>query len=295
VLLLPLLALWMAAASASDYAGAEACRNCHPGQFAAQSATAHTRSLARSKPSQPGDWAFGAGMQAITFVTRLNSEYYREEAQTWYRRLGGIGRTPGHTSANGIRERIFDPAATILRCFACHSTGPLEVTEERGIVPNELGVRCETCHGPAAAHVGDPARVKPQNPARLTADAMNRLCGECHRMPAKELNEPGLRDPWNARHQPFMLAASNCFMRSNGRLNCTTCHPAHRPVATEPAAYSQACRQCHAAPKHKVAAGARACVECHMPSVRPQPYLEFANHRIAVYGADPMLPVKGTR
>lgn len=290
------LAFWLAAASAAGYAGAEACRNCHPAQFRSQLATAHARSLTRSKPPQPGDWAFGAGLQAITFVTRLNAEYYLEEAQTWYRALDGLGHTPGHVSANGIRERIFDPSATILRCFACHSTGPLEVSEQRGIVPNELGVRCEACHGPASAHAAEPARIKPENPAAMNGLSMNQLCGQCHRMPSKEPDESSLRDPWNARHQPFLLAASNCFVRSNGRLRCSTCHQAHQPVVTESAAYTAVCRQCHETVHHKTAALDRgACVDCHMPAVRPQPYLKFANHRIAIYGADPMLPVKASR
>ena len=46
----------------------------HPAEFAAQSASAHAHTLAPAKAPQPGDWAFGAGVQAITFVSRVDRE-----------------------------------------------------------------------------------------------------------------------------------------------------------------------------------------------------------------------------
>src|SRR5262245_45580868 len=99
--ILTLLWLNIAAAAAPGYAGAAACGTCHRAQFAAQTASAHARALAPSKPPQPGLWAFGAGVQAITFVSRLNAETYVELDETWYRRLDGIGRTPGHATPGG--------------------------------------------------------------------------------------------------------------------------------------------------------------------------------------------------
>src|SRR5438128_4038146 len=82
--------------TAADYAGAEVCAKCHPSQFAAQSSSAHANALAPSKPPQHGLWAFGAGVQAITFVSRVDPESYIEQDETWYRKINGIGRTPGH-------------------------------------------------------------------------------------------------------------------------------------------------------------------------------------------------------
>lgn len=289
--LLP-LSFWLADVSGSGYAGAESCRKCHAAEFAAQSSSGHAHALAHAQPPQPGDWAFGAGLQAITFVRRLDSEYYLEEGESWYRALGGYARTPGHTSSSGVRDRIFDPSAALLRCFACHSTGPLRVSADQRIEPSELGVRCEVCHGPAAAHAREPARFHPQNPGKLTADELNRFCGDCHRMPAAAGEAPNLRDPWNARHQPLLLAASACFQKSKGRLSCLSCHSPHAPLEHKLAAYDAACGRCHAHPLHKLAIAGRACVACHMPAVEAQPHLIFANHRIAVYSpADPMSPI----
>jgi hypothetical protein len=183
--------------SAADYAGSGVCRDCHPSESAAQSASEHTHALTRSQSPQPGEWAFGAGAQAITFVRRLDSESYLEESRSWYSALDGYARTPGHTDSAGVRDRFFDPSAAILRCFACHSTGQLRVSSDQTIMPAEPGVHCEVCHSPAAAHIRDPARLRPQNPGRFTAGELNQFCGQCHRMPAATGESPNLSDTWN--------------------------------------------------------------------------------------------------
>lgn len=287
-----LLLLFAAVLSAADYAGAGACAKCHPTEFTAQSGSAHAHAIAPSKAPQPGEWAFGSGAQAITFVTRVDEGHYREEGQSWYRRLNGYARTPGAARAAGTLYRVFDPAAAILRCFSCHSTGPLTVSDHQTIAPREFGVRCEACHGAAAAHAADPARVHPVNPGKLSADQLNALCGNCHRMPSGADETPDLRNPWNMRHQPLLLAASACFQQSKGRLSCLTCHSPHAPLQQNLVAYNAACSKCHASPRHKQPVAGRACASCHMPSVKPQSYLVFANHRIAVYGTtDPLTPL----
>jgi len=287
------LALFAAALPASDYAGAAACRSCHQTEFESQSATGHAKSLSRSRPGQPGDWAFGAGTQAITFVSRLDRENYLEHGESWFTRLDHFGPTPGHRAPGGVRYRIFDPAAGILRCFSCHSTGGVSLDAEGAIQPAELGVRCEDCHGPSAGHAAEPEKVRAMNPARLSAAQISDLCGACHRMAMGATASPRLSDPWNARHQPLMLAASSCFAGSKGGLSCLSCHRPHIGVERHPSAYDGACRRCHPAQRHTVATAGRVCTECHMPAVKPVPGLSFANHRIAVYApTDPLNPVR---
>jgi hypothetical protein len=279
------------AVASGEYAGADACKSCHPAEYAAQSATPHAKALSRSRAGQPGEWAFGAGAQAITFVSRADSDHYLEHGESWYTKLGRYARTPGHREAGGVRYRTFDPSAAVLRCFACHSTGPVSLAEDGSIVPAELGVRCEDCHGAAAAHVRDPQRVRPMQPARLSATEINEKCGACHRMPLGPDATVNLRNPWNARHQPLMLAASACFQRSGGRLSCLTCHGGHAAVERG-AAYNGKCLRCHGAVRHTDPVAEKACVECHMAAVTPGPGLAFANHRIGIYEArDPMTPV----
>jgi hypothetical protein len=280
------------AAGPADYAGAEACRPCHAANFKSQSNTSHARALAPSSPSQHGDWAFGAGLQAITFVTRIDRESYREDGLTWYRSLNGYAITLGQHDEKGVIFRTFDPAARILKCFACHSTGPLSLGKEDEVIPHELGVRCEVCHGPAAAHVSDPAHNPLRTPAQLTAAAMNRFCAQCHRTDSETGEElTDLRDARNARDQTLRLAASACFRRSNGRLNCITCHPPHRQLDQNASSYDVRCQICHASQVHRQPVAGQACVSCHMPRIPNGPYLSFANHRIAVYSpGNPILP-----
>lgn len=284
--------LLLVAVSASDYTGAETCAKCHPSEFEAQSASAHARALARSTARQPGEWAFGAGEQAITFVSRVDLEHYREEGRSWYRKLNGYAATPGAATAAGTTYRLFDPSGAILRCFSCHSTGPLSLAVDDAILPHESGVRCEACHGPGAAHVRSPAQFHLENPRRLTADQLNDFCGACHRMPLGGNETIDFRDAWNVRHQPPTLAASTCFRQSQGKLSCLTCHSPHAPLERRLTAYDAACKTCHAAPKHTHPVGARSCAGCHMPQVQPKQGLSFANHRIAIYSqSDPLLPV----
>lgn len=285
------------AASSSDYAGAETCRPCHAVNFSAQSTGGHAHALARSAVPQPGDWAFGAGLQAITFVTRIDRESYREDGLSWYRSLNGYAVTPGQADEKGVVFRTFDPGARILSCFACHSTGPITVSENEEVIPHELGVRCEVCHGPAAAHVKDPALNRLRTPAQLSAMGMNRFCAQCHRTDAESGAElTDLRDARNAKSEPLRLAASACFVRSNGRLNCLTCHDPHKPLEQTASAYDARCLTCHANPTHRQPVAGQACATCHMPMIPDGPHLAFANHRVAIYAArNPLVPVPTPR
>src|SRR4051794_1502664 len=129
--------LAMRAEAATSYAGAAACRPCHAAIFAQQSASQHAKALAKSTGSQPPEWAFGAGAQAITFVRRIDPETYVEEGLTWFRAAGKFDITPGHPDSGPVRFRTLDPAAGILRCFSCHSTGAVTLAADESIVPAE--------------------------------------------------------------------------------------------------------------------------------------------------------------
>lgn len=273
----------------AQYAGSSVCAKCHVAESATQSRTGHALALARSSGNQSGEWAFGAGNQAITFVSRLNENDYLEHGETWYRASNALAITPGHQNTEGLRYRVFDPAAGILRCFACHSTGELKIADDGAIVPSELGVNCEVCHGPGAAHSAKPAQVHPRNPGKMNGVQMNALCGECHRVQSSADDGSNLLDPWNSRHQPLLLAASACFQKSAGKLSCITCHAPHQSLEVKQASYNAACVSCHAKPRHVTAVADRACTECHMPAVKLNANLAFANHRIAIYSPDDSL------
>jgi hypothetical protein len=265
-----------------QYAGSKSCAPCHPLQSASQAKTGHARSLASG--GDKADWAFGAGDQAVTYVSRINDEFYLEHGLTWFAASKSMKITPGHRNEAGERYRTFDPDAAILRCFQCHSTGPLRLTESFSIQPSEPGVNCEACHGPGADHKAI------RNPRKLPAAQINDLCGTCHRMPAPAGTNTDWSNPWNARHQPLYLAESACFKNSQGRLSCLTCHPAHQPVSRRASDYDRQCSSCHPKVRHKTPVKNQSCAGCHMPAVKPHPDLTFSNHWIGVYSPSKPLP-----
>ncbi|MBL8177949.1 MAG: hypothetical protein JNK48_24945 [Bryobacterales bacterium] len=319
-------------AQSSDYVGAKACAACHPKQAAAQAATGHARSLhaaelhplAAKFPGEwevrgpgyslryrllkgklraqgfdagntidiPVEWAFGAGDQAVTFVTRINEEWHLEHYRTWYAATGKMAPTAGHgqlrpkslAEAMGLPYKTTDPNTGILGCFECHSTGPATAGTDGALRLTEHGVRCEACHGPGARHAATRTKASIGNPRKMTAAELNKFCGRCHRPPASQGVAIDWNYAWNVRHQPVYLSQSACFLRSKGKLSCLSCHDTHGPLVKTAAGYNQKCAACHASPKHRQT-GLTNCVDCHMPRVSPQPPLRFTNHWIGVYGS----------
>ncbi|MEO7650248.1 MAG: multiheme c-type cytochrome [Bryobacteraceae bacterium] len=250
------------------------------------------------------EWAFGAGDQAVTFVSQLDEDSYLEHHFSYYTQPRSLEVTPGHPdrepktvqAALGVTYKTFDPDPKIMRCFECHSTGPLSLGPRMEIRPSEPGVRCEACHGPGQAHVdaatrGETmsSRGKIQNPKRLSAAELNQLCGRCHGAPPAAGVATDWSDPWNTRRQPVYLDHSACFQKSRGALSCLTCHDAHQSVRKNDAPYYTAvCGKCHKAASHPRLRTASQtslarCVDCHMPRVVPQAGLRFTNHWIGIY------------
>ena len=259
---------------AADYAGSDACKACHPAEYAAQSKSAHARALAKGEP----EWAFGAGQQAITYVSQIDGDTYLEHGLSYYPATKSKALTPGHATSEGVKYRTFDPSSAILRCFQCHSTGPLSIAEGRKIAVSEMGIRCEGCHGPAAEHVtAKGGRFTVFNPKLLNGAGANDFCGACHRKPPRPDEDTEWSNPWNVRHQPVYLSQSSCFIKSAGSLTCMTCHEPHSGKTID------SCASCHQGVKHKAAVAGKTCASCHMPRAKAGDRLSFANHWIGVY------------
>jgi len=109
-----------------------------------------------------------------------------------------------------------------VRCLSCHVTGLREMTRNpatgeyarslqtmiaaaTGPRIAELGVGCESCHGPGSQHMtpstggdGSPSiRGAIVNPSKLPADRANEACAQCHAQ-GTSVNGGGFRFPWGS-------------------------------------------------------------------------------------------------
>ena len=130
------------------------------------------------------EWAFGSGLKGITPVGRTADGALVESRLTWYKRLRGFGFTTGATQYNpsNARESLGRELSSelIAGCFGCHTTG--YDPQRQAPARDEMGVRCERCHGPGLEHIkasasGQAAREAIFNPARLEGFAQVQMTG----------------------------------------------------------------------------------------------------------------------
>ncbi len=185
-------------------------------------------------------------------------------------------------------------------------------------VPN--GIDCQRCHGPGQKHVqaASTPGVKPDqiraaivNPKRLSGDRELEVCMQCHLetttaalphdirkfdrapfsyVPGQPLGDfrltfdraGGMGERFEVAHGAYRMRESQCFLKSGGKLRCTTCHDPHNiPRGDEATAhYNAVCLDCHSkAPGAGVTAfkrmptsaphnSAANCIDCHMPKRR---------------------------
>jgi len=178
--------------------------------------------------------------------------------------------------------------------------------------PIPQGIDCQRCHGPGQRHVQaarrpgagrEEIRAAIVNPKRLSAEREIEVCLQCHLetttralpgsilrvdrgpfsyLPGKPLSEfrlsldraGGMGDRYEIASAPYRLRQSQCFLKSEGKLRCTTCHDPHDIPRGAAAAirYNSVCRDCHGAalpPAQSASHTAGAdCVSCHMPKRR---------------------------
>jgi len=177
--------------------------------------------------------------------------------------------------------------------------------------PLPEGIDCQRCHGPGERHVSlasqrapiEQIRAAIVNPKRLAPDREIEVCMQCHLettsldlphsirrfdrgpfsySPGQPLGDfqiafdrPGGIPDFQIAQGAYRLRKSECFIKSAGKLRCTTCHDPH-DIPRGPAAaahYNAVCGTCHAEMlQPAAAAGVHAagadCVGCHMPKRR---------------------------
>jgi tetratricopeptide (TPR) repeat protein len=185
----------------------------------------------------------------------------------------------------------------------------------KGSLPE--GIDCQRCHGPGSKHaqLAKTSGATPQglrnsivNPSRLSVQLQMEVCMVCHlettsfplpnaiqryeRGPfSYKPGEPmsafilnfdhaegkGRDDKFEIVNAAYRLRRSACFLKSSGKLLCTTCHNPHDIPRGEEAArhYAAVCRQCHASTlDQQVKTGRHTrsadCIGCHMPKRRTE-------------------------
>jgi tetratricopeptide (TPR) repeat protein len=273
------------------------------------------------------DYIMGSGRNARAYISRTTRNTLVELPLARYSENGGSwAMNPGYDRPDheGFRRTItYD-------CMFCHNAYPRipagnEQPFAEPVYTGELpqGIDCQRCHGQGKEHIRSGGRAAILNPKRLPADRQMEVCMQCHlettsfplpnALPRYERgpfsykpDEPlsnfilsfdhapgaeGRDDKFELVSAAYRLRKSQCFLKSDGKLTCTTCHNPHQASNS----YDAICAQCHAtissASTHP---SGQDCVTCHMPKRRAEDVVHAAvtDHLIQrTLPRDPLAPL----
>lgn len=254
----------------------------------------------------PMDYAVGSGRRAVAFLYQRDSLLFMSPLN-WYSGSRTWDLAPGYTPDD---PRRFDRRVTD-ECLSCHSGRVAAVGRSLNRYKSppfrEMSIGCENCHGPGRSHVAFHAAGTAHgsatdlivNPARLDPVRRESVCNQCHLQgaariprytrsdfdfrPGQSLEEiwtvlvadSGVTEDGKTRsvNHVQQLHESRCFVESNGRFGCISCHDPHRvPADAERATfYRDKCFQCHkdgscSSPRQERLAKQDSCIACHMPA-----------------------------
>jgi hypothetical protein len=276
-------------------------------------------------------YAIGAGIDGVGYLVR-EGNHILEAPLSYYTQTHGWGLSPAYAG----KEVGFD-RQVMTECLTCHSGRPRPMAGGWGAYDNppfeQLAIGCENCHGPGSLHVKERTNRGPLpgtldrsivNPADLPSWLADNICMRCHEDGDMHVLQPGkaLQDfrpgtpldhtvaifsipftpqspPQSALlHQYMQMILSKCYLRTNGKMTCITCHDPHfEPTASEaPAYYRKKCLMCHTEQSCTVPLARRIrqsppddCITCHMPreKLRTISHSALTNHRIIAYQGEP--------
>src|SRR3954452_9837881 len=94
----------------------------------------------------------------------------------------------------------------------------------------------------------------------------------------------GKNEDFEVAHAAYRLRSSQCFLKSAGKLRCTSCHNPHDIPRGEAAAhrYNAVCQGCHAAPQASGHTAQADCTGCHMAKRRTDDavHIVMTDHKI---------------
>ena len=271
-------------------------------------------------------WVLGSGTRGRAFLIERDGRLFASPLN-WYTQTKQWGLAPGYPPESHKRfEREAGDG-----CLICHAGQMNVDSNRPNVYSSpavlEPAIGCERCHGPGqnhvvyhdqAAHLRSDYDVDPiVNPIKLDSARREDVCNQCHLQgQSQQLRygrhafdfRPGMRledvwliflegrressdEPAPAVSQVEQMRNSACFVRSEGRFGCLTCHDAHSiPAPTEHAEfYRQRCRTCHTENESGCKLSlpervpeANSCIACHMPRLGAAnvPHTTQTDHRI---------------
>ncbi len=247
------------------------------------------------------DYKIGSGDHSSTYAHQDERGGLTELPLSWYSEAGGSWfMSPGYDRPDhsGFQRTVS------ASCLFCHNAYPSAANSGLG-----RGIDCQRCHGPGEEHVTRGASIT--NPAKLTSERRFEVCLQCHLESASRTLPESIRrfdrspfswrpgellsdfqlyfeytkaptvDRITVNGSAYSLMKSPCFVRSSGKLQCTTCHDPHQPLRSSgaDARYTQVCRSCHSS-AHQ--ASTTNCAGCHMQKRRTEDavHVVMTDHRI---------------
>jgi predicted CXXCH cytochrome family protein len=274
------------------------------------------------------DYVLGSGNHARTYLHLTDKNTLQQLPLGWYAEKGGTwAMNPGYDRpdyAGSVRPIYYE----CMSCHNGYPTMPQQrdLSQTTYVLPLPEGIDCQRCHGPGQNHVdkASTAGAAPQiiraaivNPGKLNPERAMEVCLQCHLdtsnqklpttvvranripfsyVPGQPLGDhkvsfdraQGNLDNFEIAQGGYRLRASQCFLKSEGKLGCTTCHNPHDVPRGKQATigYNNVCLNCHQsvakasiAGPHKAGAD---CVSCHMPKRRTDDaiHVVMTEHRI---------------
>lgn len=209
------------------------------------------------------------------------------EGRYAYSPHGSLVLSPGFpnqkpTDFEDALGRVLSPSFE-KRCLTCHGQPDTLGAGKHG------GVRCESCHGPAGAHVNSmqgPNRP-PVIPENLTPAKAMAVCAQCHTGLSSVNHADPLPGDLLVSSQVPALRNSECFIQSGERVSCTDCHDPHKDSVEVADTSVKTCLRCHSFANAQHAAicpvnAVSECVKCHMPSIQSNSF-RLTDHWIRVH------------
>jgi predicted CXXCH cytochrome family protein len=298
----------------ATYVGSRKCRSCHETQYAGWTYSGHARVIQSAK-GRPwivhGDFTqpvyANNEMEKIDFkledVRYIHGVNWKQRYIDKDWRIRKVMWNYDDKKWHPYHQSDWKDRDWRKLCARCHTVG----YDPDNHSFKEMGIGCESCHGPGSRHVKAPDVLKNthiRNPAKMSHDAAAAVCGACHVRGKKRPGyaaafpvglEPGMtlnpshypqipptdKHWWpngaaKGHHQQFIEWEQSGHRRAG--LSCRHCHTPHkssRRTSTR-AARNRLCINCHTGVStdpirgHAPLAGAPQhfnCIGCHYPKI----------------------------